>query len=76
MPLYSYRCQSCGTAFDQLRSIAAADQAAECPTCHRTQEVRRAITVAARVGRGGAELVSPVAAGAGGCCGGGCGCGR
>ncbi len=34
MPLYEYVCDSCGCKFERLRSVAAADQACECPTCH------------------------------------------
>lgn len=34
MPLYEYKCQSCGI-FDQWRPLAESDQVAHCPACEK-----------------------------------------
>ncbi len=33
MPLYEYRCQSCGHQFEKIQSFSAPDEK-ECPLCH------------------------------------------
>lgn len=33
MPMYEYRCQECGEAFERLRRMAEADQPTPCPVC-------------------------------------------
>jgi putative FmdB family regulatory protein len=69
MPLYEYRCRSCGDTFERLRPQADADEPADC-ACDRSDTVRLPSLIARGAG-GGAEL--PMAGGAGaGCCGGGC----
>ncbi len=35
MPLYEYYCDSCEAVFEALKTIAASDQPATCPTCGR-----------------------------------------
>lgn len=41
MPIYEYRCKSCDTAYDQLRSIATMDDARACPECGSDETERR-----------------------------------
>ncbi|MGI0489893.1 FmdB family zinc ribbon protein [Pantanalinema rosaneae CENA516] len=41
MPLYEFRCQTCGV-FDQWRTMAECHQPATCPTCN--QEAKRIIS--------------------------------
>lgn len=33
MPLYEYRCPSCGNQFEQLRRLSQADEPTDCPKC-------------------------------------------
>lgn len=33
MPIYEYRCDDCGCAFEQLRPMAASGDSATCPEC-------------------------------------------
>lgn len=33
MPLYEYKCKSCGHEFEKLVSISKAAEPQECPTC-------------------------------------------
>jgi putative FmdB family regulatory protein len=34
MPLYEYKCRSCGKIFEMLRRMMDADSVLECPNCH------------------------------------------
>jgi putative FmdB family regulatory protein len=72
MPLHEYLCQGCEARFEAITSAARADEV-RCPMCH-SAETRRLISVIAGVG-GRVAGASPSAP-SGGCCGGGCGCGR
>jgi len=70
MPIYEYRCRTCGDTFDELRPTTEADAPVTC-TCGAEDSARLPSLIA----RGsGAEL--PMSGGAepagGGCCGGGC----
>jgi len=33
MPIYEYKCKSCGEKFEMFRSIAASDSEIKCPRC-------------------------------------------
>lgn len=46
MPLYEYRCPSCGSEFERLTSVALADNM-PCPDCQHTPTKRRMSRVAA-----------------------------
>jgi putative FmdB family regulatory protein len=68
MPLYEYHCPTCNSKFEKLQPMSAAEQPA-----------RRAISVFASVSKGDSSSsdFSPLPPmGAGGCCGGSCGCGH
>jgi putative FmdB family regulatory protein len=68
MPVYEYYCRECGTKFEKLRSISAANEPIECPDGH--EGAIRTLSVIARVGGSDGEF------GFGGCgCGGACACG-
>ena len=43
MPLYEYRCQSCGKTFEMLRRISDADRDLRCPDC-LSEEVERLLS--------------------------------
>ena len=66
MPLYEYECRSCDTRFDELTTLAAADDAV-CARCGST-EVKRLLSV---IGGMTGSAGEPV--GCGGCAG-GCAC--
>ena len=75
MPIYEYHCPTCNNKFDKLQPMNVSG--ADCPMCE--QPARRAISVFAAVAKGGSEpsAFSPLPPiSAGGCCGGGCGCGH
>jgi putative FmdB family regulatory protein len=57
MPLYEYECRACDKRFDQIVSMAAADETA-CPRCG-AHEVRRLISVIAGM-TGRAAAPAPV----------------
>ncbi|HUI57018.1 MAG TPA: zinc ribbon domain-containing protein [Bryobacteraceae bacterium] len=40
MPLYEYRCQTCGKSFEMLRRMQDADRDLVCPEC-RSEEIER-----------------------------------
>ena len=35
MPMYDYKCNSCGNKFDKLVSFSASDKDIECPKCNK-----------------------------------------
>lgn len=43
MPIYEYKCESCGGGYEQMRRMADADTNLECPTC-KSQEVNRRLS--------------------------------
>lgn len=75
MPLYDFRCRTCGDTFEVRRSMADAAAPAPCPSGHA--DTVKLMPLVAVGGRSGADPVAAPAPGpgAGGCCGGACGCG-
>ncbi|MBN2624265.1 MAG: zinc ribbon domain-containing protein [Acidimicrobiales bacterium] len=74
MPLYDFRCRTCGDTFEVRRSMADAGAPAPCPAGHAdTVKLMSLVAVGGR--SGAAPDAAPAPAGAGGCCGGACGCG-
>ena len=80
MPAYEFYCSDCRASFEVLRSMADADAPLHCSSCGGAQHVSRVISTFAVLnsGRGGSSDTAsvPTFEGAGGCCGGACGCGR
>ena len=74
MPVYEYRCRTCGDTFERLRPRDDADAPADC-TCGAGDTVRL-LSMVAPTARGGVDLGGAPAGGGGGCCGGACGCGH
>jgi putative FmdB family regulatory protein len=84
MPIYEFRCDDCGTAFETLvRAGHRGD--AQCPRCNGGRLSREMSVFAAGSGGAGAAMSAAADAiasgggttgrmGGGGCCGGGCGC--
>lgn len=85
MPRYEYRCRACGDTFELTRTMGEARDPAECPAGH--DDTVKLLSTVALTGRGGSGFGSGSGFGAGatgvaapgpragGCCGGGCGCG-
>ncbi len=77
MPLYEYVCNGCDHHFEELVSASGTTVVA-CPQC-RQVDVEKLLSKFQRYrGRGGGDspsVTSTPAPRAGGCCGGGCGCG-
>ncbi|MGQ0719023.1 MAG: FmdB family zinc ribbon protein [Pseudonocardiales bacterium] len=72
MPRYEFRCRECSTTFELSRPMAAARDAAQCPSGH-DDTVRLLSTVALSGGAlSGAASGRSAPPAAGGCCGGGC----
>jgi len=51
MPLYEYRCRTCGKSFEMLQRMADADRELECPDC-RSAEIERLLSTFATSGCG------------------------
>ncbi len=71
MPLYEYRCDECGTKFEERRPLAAGDEPAECPNCASLRS-KRQVSLFMTLSKSG-EGSESVGGGCG--CGGACSCG-
>jgi putative FmdB family regulatory protein len=72
VPLYEFRCRTCGDTFELRRSMAESDAPASCPGGH--DDTVKLLPLVAVGGRASAAPGAPPAAIGGGCCGGACGC--
>jgi putative FmdB family regulatory protein len=72
MPIYEYRCRSCGSAFERL--VGSHAQPVTCPGCASPDVARMLSLFGTKSGQ--RSVASTVGGGGGGCgCGrGGCGC--
>jgi len=72
VPLYEFRCRTCGDTFELRRSMES-DAPAPCPGGHHdTVKLLPLVTLGGRASAAGAASTSGTG---GGCCGGACGCG-
>jgi putative FmdB family regulatory protein len=81
MPIYEYRCESCGDRFEKLVRRASDAMEAGCPSCGEKHLEQQYSTFAARGGSSSDASFTPAETRAGGGCGSGmCGmpgaCGR
>jgi putative FmdB family regulatory protein len=51
MPIYEYRCETCGRTFEKLRRMQDADQNLQCPYCE-SETVERQLSTFATGGCG------------------------
>jgi putative FmdB family regulatory protein len=72
MPIYEYRCRTCGTVYDSRRSMADADAPATCPAGH--VGAVRLLPVFATVGASSDQPAGTSGASMAGGCGVGCAC--
>ena len=73
VPLYDFRCRTCGDTFEVRRSMADAGDPATCPAGHA--DTVKLMPLVAVGGRAGTDGIPAPAPSGGGCCGGACGCG-
>ena len=71
MPIYEYACMACEDHFEEL--VRRDDQVVTCPTCGAAKVLKQFSMFAVH---GASSKPTFAAGGAGGCCGGSCGCGR
>ena len=64
MPIYEYRCESCGEEFEELVRLDTPDEEIECPACAQHTVKRRLSTFA--VG-GGVRLGTATSSSSAGC---------
>ncbi len=69
MPIYEYRCRSCGEEFDELVRMSTPNEEVSCPRCGEHQASRRMSTFATTVVGG----LSTGSSSGSGSCGGGSG---
>ena len=53
MPLYEYRCTTCGSRFEVLRRVGQGPEGLACPTCGRAEVEKEFSTFAGSVAGGG-----------------------
>lgn len=70
MPIYEYACMECEHHFEEL--VRMGEDAKQCPHCSSAKVVKQLSVFAAH----GTTSQPSLGGGAGGCCGGSCGCGR
>ncbi len=78
MPFYEYKCADCDKPFEMLVASPALADSVVCRYCG-SESVRRLVSsfAARSSGPGALESIAGASAPrAGGCCGGGCGCGH
>jgi putative FmdB family regulatory protein len=71
MPIYEYRCASCGAVFARLQSMSAETRLMPCPSCNGTKTERLLSTFSAGasatgVGSGGSATTGPAGCGGSG----------
>jgi len=72
MPIYEYACLACGAEFEKLVQRPGP---VVCASCESERVSRRLSIVGVKTGgRMSDASPAPMGGGAGGCCGGGCGC--
>jgi putative FmdB family regulatory protein len=69
MPIYEYACMECEEHFEEL--VRSEGQVVQCPTCGAAKVLKQFSAFAVH---GTSSKPSFSAGGAGGCCGGSCGC--
>jgi putative FmdB family regulatory protein len=50
MPIYAYKCPSCGKEFEKLVSLSRRDEGVECPDCGQAEVRRSVASFAAAIG--------------------------
>jgi putative FmdB family regulatory protein len=58
MPIYEYRCEECGRAFEMLRRFSDADTDLKCPSCDSEEVERQISCFATSAGSGGGSTAT------------------
>jgi putative FmdB family regulatory protein len=58
VPLYEYRCASCGSRFELLRRVGQGSEGVACPECGQADVEKEFSTFAGSVAGGGASAAS------------------
>lgn len=69
MPIYTYKCEDCGTKYEIFHKVREDERAIVCPTCGSTA-YRKVMSAAGIVSAGSHEVAS--SCDYGGCCSGSC----
>lgn len=72
MPIYEYKCEGCGSHYEQIRRMAEADNGLECPECHSAAVNRQLSSFATTSGQSSAGMEGGMC-GRSACSGGSCG---
>jgi putative FmdB family regulatory protein len=72
VPIYEYACMECEEHFEEL--VRSDQQVVTCPSCGAAKVLKQLSAFAVHSSSAKPSFAS--GAGAGGCCGGGCGCGH
>jgi putative FmdB family regulatory protein len=59
VPLYEYRCATCGSRFEVLRRLGQGSEGLACPECGRPEVDKEFSTFAGSVSGGGGASCSP-----------------
>lgn len=65
MPLYEYKCTSCGSRFEVLQRIGSGSDGVRCPKCNADNVVKQFSTFASSVGSSPAPCGAPSSASCG-----------
>jgi putative FmdB family regulatory protein len=66
MPLYEYKCRSCGHVFDVIHRMSEDARDVPCPKCGTKDPVKQMSAVSSLTGAGGADTSSGGSCGPGG----------
>ena len=58
MPLYEYRCSTCGSRFELLRRVGQGSEGVACPECGQSEVEKEFSTFAGSVAGGGTSTAS------------------
>lgn len=73
MPIYDYKCNSCGTTYDVFHKVREVLDDVVCPECESKDHTRLISAPNVSMGQGRAVDAAPSCSSDGGCCGGTCG---
>ena len=73
MPIYDYRCDSCGTTYDIFHKVREVVEDVVCPSCGSDSHTRLLSAPSISVGSSSSSFDAAPSCDTGSCCGGTCG---